>query len=409
MTAKDFFNLFLIVSALHGFLFSLILFFSKNGRKKSIIYINLLVLVISLNNIHSWVLAKNFFIEYFFLDYIHIPWHFLIAPFFYMFLINYLKIEKQSKNILKLVIPIFLIIIFIRLGFVYFFSDQKTPDIIYLFEKYTSIEEIISLIFSLSIFGYSYYILRRKEKIFNRILAFDNLKWIYTFFKLGAFTYIFWIVALAITVALNFKEFIYSYYPLRVLTTVLIYWVSYQSILQLRVLNERKYLRKQINSKISIETQDNLNEDNLNEDNLNIPKDIIDSVLVGLELFERRQEYLSKKITLSLLAKRLNTNANYLSKIINYYKNTSFPNYLNTLRINNIINQLKKDAVIRKFTVKAIAQEAGFNNSDSFSKVFFKIKGVKPSYYIKNLEENTEKLKKITRVEKEDPRILIEK
>jgi hypothetical protein len=60
-------------------------------------------------------------------------------------------------------------------------------------------------------------------------------------------------VALIITVALNFKEFIYSYYPLRILTTVLIYWVGYQSILQLRVLNERKYLRKQINSKISIE------------------------------------------------------------------------------------------------------------------------------------------------------------
>lgn len=373
------------MSALHGFLFSLILFFSKNGRKKSIIYINLLVLVISLNNLHSWVLAKSFFIEYFFLDYIHIPWHFLIAPFFYMFLITYLKIEKQSKNILKLVIPIFSTIIFIRLGFVYFFSDRKTPDIIYLFEKYTSIEEIISLIFSLSIFGYSYYILRRKEKIFNRILVFDNLKWIYTFFKLGAFTYIFWIVALAITVALNFKEFIYSYYPLRVLTTVLIYWVGYQSILQLRVLNERKYLRKQINSQFSIEPHDNLNEDNLNEDNLTIPKDIIDSVLVGLELFEKRQEYLSKKITLSILAKRLNTNANYLSKIINHYKNTSFPNYLNTLRINNIVKQLKKDAVIRKFTVKAIAQEAGFNNADSFSKVFYRLKGVQPSKFIKEL------------------------
>ena len=382
MYAKDFFNLFLIISAIHGFLFSLILFFSKNGRRKSIVFINLLVIVISLNNIQSWILAKNFFIKYFFLDYVHIPWHFLIAPFFYMFLINYLKIQKQSRNILKLVIPIFLIIIFIRIGFVYFFSDKKAVDIAFLFEKYTSIEEIISLIFSLSIFGYSYYILHKKEKFFNKILAFDDLKWIYTFFKLGAFTYVFWIVALAITVALNFKEFIYSYYPLRVLTTVLIYWVGYQSILQLRVLNERKYIRKQINSKLSIEVQDNLN-----EDNLTIPKDIIDSVLVGLQLFEKRQEYLSKKITLSLLAKRLNTNANYLSKIINRYKNTSFPNYLNTLRINNIVNQLKKDAVIRKFTVKAIAQEAGFNNSDSFSKIFFKIKGVKPSYYIKNLDE----------------------
>lgn len=187
------------------------------------IFINLLVLIISLNNIQSWILAKNFFIEYFFLDYIHIPWHFLIAPLFYMFLINYLDIEKRSKNILKIILPIFLLIISIRIGFVSFFSDRNTSDITYLFEKYTSIEEIISLLVSLTIFFYSFHILSKKEKLFAKILSFDNLKWIYSFFKLGLFTYVFWIIALAITVALDFKEFIYSYYPLRVLTTVLIY------------------------------------------------------------------------------------------------------------------------------------------------------------------------------------------
>jgi hypothetical protein len=176
MDVNNFFNLFLIISALHGFIFCLILLFSKNGRKKSIVYINLLVGVISLNNLQSWLLAKDFFIHYFFLDYIHIPWHFLIAPFFYMFLVSYLKIEKRSVNILKLALPIFFLIIFIRMGFVIFFSDKKGIDVLFLFEKYTSIEEVISLIFSLSIFGYSFFILRNKEKLFNRILSYDNLQ-----------------------------------------------------------------------------------------------------------------------------------------------------------------------------------------------------------------------------------------
>lgn len=121
---------------------------------------------------------------------------------------------------------------------------------------------------------------------------------------------------------------------------------------------------------------------------MNIPKDIIDSVLIGLALFEKKQHYISKKITLSLLAKRLNTNTNYLSKIINQYKSTSFSNYLNNLRIHNIVNQLKINPTIRKFTIKAIAQEAGFSNSDSFSKVFIKVKGVKPSQYIRGLEKS---------------------
>ena len=386
MTVKEFFNLFLIISALHGFLFSAILFLSKKGKVKSIIFINLLVVSISLNNLQSWVLAKDFFNEYFFLDYIHIPWHFLVAPFFYMFLIHYLEIEKKSKNILNLVLPVFIVIILIRIGFVYFYSNNKTTDIIFLFEKYTSIEEIISLVFSLSIFYYSFYILNKKENLFKRILTYDDLKWINSFFKLGAFTYLFWIIALIITVSLNFKEFIYSYYPLRGLTTVLIYWVGYQSVLQLRVLNERKYIRKHFNSKNKSFNKKIEQKEIIISNDLNIPKEIIERVLSELELFENRQEYTSKKITLNSLSKKLKTNTNYLSKIINQYKSTSFSNYLNVLRINNIIYQLEKNTTIRKFTIKAIANEAGFNTSDSFSKVFFKIKGVKPSDYIRKLK-----------------------
>ena len=205
MTVKEIFNLFLLISALHGFLFCIVMLFSKNRKEKSILFINLLVLTISLNNIQSWILAKDFFIEYFFLDYVHIPWHFFIAPFFYMFLINYLEIEKRSKNLLKIILPLFLLIISIRIGFVSFFSDKNTADIAYLFEKYTSIEEIFSLIVSLIIFGYSFQILSKKEKLFTKILSYDNLKWIYSFFKLGLLTYVFWIIALAITVALDFK------------------------------------------------------------------------------------------------------------------------------------------------------------------------------------------------------------
>ena len=38
---EDFFNLFLIVSAIHGFIFSGILLFTKYGRTRSIVFLNL--------------------------------------------------------------------------------------------------------------------------------------------------------------------------------------------------------------------------------------------------------------------------------------------------------------------------------------------------------------------------------
>ncbi|WP_159025502.1 AraC family transcriptional regulator [Aquimarina sp. Aq78] len=41
----------------------------------------------------------------------------------------------------------------------------------------------------------------------------------------------------------------------------------------------------------------------------------------------------------------------------------------------------------RKYTVQAIAQEIGFNNSEAFSKAFYKKTGIYPSYFIKKLEK----------------------
>lgn len=367
------FNLFLLISAIHGFLFSFIILFSKNGREKSMIFINLLVLTISLNNIQSWILAKNFFIEYFFLDYVHIPWHFLIAPFFYMFLINYLEIEKQSKNILKIILPIFILIISIRIGFVSFFSNKNTEDIAFLFERYTSLEEIFSLVVSLIIFVYSFQILSKKEQLFTKILSYDNLKWIYTFFKLGLLTYIFWIVALAISVALNFKEFIYSYYPLRVLTTVLIYWIGFQAILQLRLLKERKNIRKTLQSKISIIAEKEEITDDLNSKEKNL--------FIKLNTFiNKHQKFTESKLSLESLAKEFEISPNKLSTIINSCSSKSFNEYINEFRV-ELAKQLLIDSDYTNYTITAIGLESGFNSKSTFYAVFKKVTETTPSQY----------------------------
>ena len=376
---ESIFNLFLLISALHGFLFCFIILFSKNRKEKSMIFINLLVLTISLNNIQSWILAKDFFIKYFFLDYVHIPWHFLIAPFFYMFLINYLEIEKHSKNLLKIILPIFTLIITIRIGFVSFFSDKNTTDVAFLFEKYTSLEEIFSLIVSLIIFVYSFQILSKKGKLFTKVLSFDNLKWIYTFFKLGLLTYVFWIVALAITVALNFKEFIYSYYPLRVLTTVLIYWIGYQAILQLRLLKERENLRKQLNFKSLIKEVNSKNNDEKEEDE----KLLFDKINT---LIDDEKLYTEPKLNIDFLANEVDINASKLSTIINHFSTKNFNDYINEFRI-ELAKKLLIDADYINYTITAIGLESGFNSKSTFYYTFKKLTGLTPTEYQKSLEK----------------------
>lgn len=125
-----------------------------------------------------------------------------------------------------------------------------------------------------------------------------------------------------------------------------------------------------------------------NSDNkINIPFDIVENILSRLNYFEKNHEFTSNKISLNYLSKKLKTNSNYLSKVINHYKKTSFSNYINNLRVEYIIIQLRTNSTYRKYTIKAISQEVGFNNSESFSKAFYKSKGIKPSYFIKELEK----------------------
>ncbi len=120
---------------------------------------------------------------------------------------------------------------------------------------------------------------------------------------------------------------------------------------------------------------------------IEVPDEIRKRILNDLESFERNYGFLNPKISISELSKELNTNSKYLSIIINTYKQKGFKNYINQLRIVHSINRLKEEPKHRKYTIKAIAREAGFNNSEVFSKSFYKITGIYPSYFIKQLEK----------------------
>lgn len=121
--------------------------------------------------------------------------------------------------------------------------------------------------------------------------------------------------------------------------------------------------------------------------NNNIPSEIIELVLKSLQQFEKKKQFISSDITLTSLALDFNTNSKYLSQIINQYKNQTFSNYINELKFYTI-EKLKEDARFRKYSIKAIAGEVGFNNSESFSKAFYKNKEIHPSYFIKELEKS---------------------
>ncbi len=124
---------------------------------------------------------------------------------------------------------------------------------------------------------------------------------------------------------------------------------------------------------------------------LTISPEIVEKVLKELARFEKNREYLKPNLTTSVLARKLKTNAKYLSKIINYHKGKNITQYLNDLRIEYIIEELKINTKYRNYTIKALAKEAGFNLGEVFSKAFYKKTGIYPSYFIKQLEKKQQR------------------
>lgn len=124
-----------------------------------------------------------------------------------------------------------------------------------------------------------------------------------------------------------------------------------------------------------------------NNDNLGIADEIVEAILKELKSFEKNKGYLNTSINIQNLAQEFSTNSKYLSTIINAKKEKSFIQYINDLRIDYIVNELKNNRNLCKYTISAIAEEAGFNTAESFSKAFFKKTGIKPSYFIKELQE----------------------
>jgi AraC-like DNA-binding protein len=125
-----------------------------------------------------------------------------------------------------------------------------------------------------------------------------------------------------------------------------------------------------------------------NEVKPEISTEVVKDIMGKLERFEQQRQFLLHDISLQGLAKKFHTNSNYLSRIVNMKMERNFSQYINDLRIEYSIKEVLSDTKLRKYTIKAIAEESGYANAESFSRAFYKKNGIYPSYYIKNLNKS---------------------
>ncbi len=104
-----------------------------------------------------------------------------------------------------------------------------------------------------------------------------------------------------------------------------------------------------------------------------------------MQLLETKKPYLDEHLSLKTLAEMIPTTDRKLSALLNHYYGINFYDFVNAYRVREVqkkMTQREND----KYTVLALAFDAGFNSKSSFNRIFKKETGLSPSAYKKHLQ-----------------------
>ncbi|MFI2744091.1 helix-turn-helix domain-containing protein [Zhouia sp. PK063] len=176
-------------------------------------------------------------------------------------------------------------------------------------------------------------------------------------------------------------------------------WVSVLVILVLVAITLVTYNRYQYGKKFDKlinRLEGNISEPTSRQDQsdhkkLGISDEAVQTILVQLEKFEKNKGFLDEDLKAYKLASMLQTNATYLSSVINRYKKKSVVAYINDLRIDYTVEVLHSNRMFRKYSNEALAKEAGFSSTPRFVNAFKRRTGISPTFFIRGLEEKQRK------------------
>ena len=366
------FSLLLIAGAIHGFMFNAFTFFYKKKFTKVILFLNLTVFFISLNNLQAWLGDNGYYLDSFFYQKLLIPWYMLILPMFYAFLVHYLKIQNKLNSLVQIFLGIFLMEVLLRVGLILYVQNSDAASESWI-AQYTALEEILNAIFGLFVFIKSSYLVFKQTDLFDFILGYDDIRWLRMFLRLGAVVFLFWVFAIVLFQITESQE---AYQPLRLSTSILLYWIGYQGFYRYHIVEDRIFLRTQIASetflKVPQQKASSTRDSSLEKYTDEFQK--IDAYVLS------NQRFLDPKISMELLSEELEMSTSHVSKVVNSVSQQNFSDYINSYRV----EQAKKflsDTTFENYTIVAIGLECGFNSKSTFYAAFKKFTSQTPTEF----------------------------
>lgn len=369
-------NFLLIAGVVQGFGFNLVTLFVKKKFDKTIIFLNLTVLFLSLNNLQRWLINNGYSSDLFLLKNLLIPWYVLIMPMFYAFTIYFIRVQNRVKNFIKFTFVLFILEIFIRLcliSYVYYEVPGKDTSLIY---HYTNIEDGFDLFYTIFLFVNVCLLIFKRNYLLDYILSYDDLSWIKWIIRLGVTVIGLWAIALAIKVFTGNDE---AYIYLHLSSSILLYWLGYQGFYKYNVVNDRISLRSTIETdKVLISSPQTIDLSKQDDDFFN-EKHRHDFEKIENHIIQNKL-YLDPLLSMDVIADELRMSKSYISKLINSYSDYNFSDFVNFLRVEQAKKFLSDDE-FNNYTIVSIGLECGFNSKSTFYSAFKKFTSESPSTF----------------------------
>jgi len=376
MNVVSIINFLLIAGVIQGFFFNLITLFIKKKITKVIVFLNLVVLFLSLNNLQAWLRENDYSSGLFWIKHLEVPWYVLMFPCFYLFLVHFLKVDNKVNDYLKLTITVFVLEVVFRLflmGYVYYYVPERNTSIIHL---YTSFEEIFNLIYCLYIFYHALILVFKKKALYEYILSFDDIIWIKLFLKICSVVLLFWVIAVAVFNITGNKD---AYLLLRFGDSIVLYWIGYQGFYRYTIVKDRIMLRRSIARDSGLEPTMVRNTQELTVDSTVKEKHYKEFMELNDYIISNKR-YVDPFLNLEALASELGIGVSHLSKLINTFSSYNFSDYINSLRVEQA-KKLLEDETFDQYTILSIGLESGFNSKSTFYSAFKKFTSLTPSLY----------------------------
>jgi AraC-like DNA-binding protein len=299
---------------------------------------------------------------------------FLITALIYLFCVSLLKQNPLSSKIIvtHLIIPG----LYFVAHFSIFLLPATTKQTIldnYYFPFFSYFEALAYYVLSAYYFIHIVRLLKMHTQIANQLYAKANaatINWLKYF--IGAFI-LYLTVDLVLSAAsalfhFNFEQEFVKYL-LRALLTVFLSIAGY-------------YFNEQVglpDGEFERIPGDNLRKNQLlSEKELAIAKEKIGRV------FKDAKPFLDPELNLNQLANQLDMNTNLLSYTINAGFGQNFNDFVNTHRVNEVIEKFKNPANA-SFTLLSIAFDCGFNSKTTFNRLFKKVTKKSPREYLETV------------------------